>query len=64
MGLLNFISSKHSSVNRNYMSRVCDEEMPKHKASSLAKKWDLEYWDGDRRTGMVVTNLLRGTGQN
>ena len=60
MGLLNFISSKHSSVNRNYMSRVCDEEMPKHKASSLAKKWDLEYWDGDRRTGYGGYKFVEG----
>ena len=31
------------------MERVNDKKYPKHIASELAKKWDFDYWDGDRR---------------
>jgi protein-L-isoaspartate(D-aspartate) O-methyltransferase len=33
------------------MARVTDLEFPKHRASSLAKLWGRDYWDGDRRSG-------------
>ena len=46
---IDFMSSLHKSTERDYLSRVNDKEYPKHKAASLAKKWDYEYWDGDRR---------------
>jgi protein-L-isoaspartate(D-aspartate) O-methyltransferase len=26
-------------------------QFPKAEAAKLAKKWDVEYWDGDRKTG-------------
>ena len=46
---LNLVSAKHNSVSRNYLARVNDLEFPKHRAAELAKKWDFDYWDGDRR---------------
>lgn len=47
----NLLGQKHSGVRRDYRARVNDAEIPKHRASTLAKLWDWEYWDGDRRTG-------------
>lgn len=46
---LDFMQSKHSSVKRDYLARVNDSVYPKHRAAELAKKWDYDYWDGDRR---------------
>ena len=49
MAYIDFLSSVHKSTTRNYLARVNEPEYPKAKAATLAKKWDLEYWDGDRR---------------
>ena len=46
---IDFMNSLHSSTKRNYLARVNDLDYPKHKAASLAKKFDFDYWDGDRR---------------
>ena len=43
------MSTLHKSTKRDYLARVNDKEYPKWKAAELAKKWDFEYWDGDRR---------------
>ena len=43
------MSSLHKSINRNYLNRVNDQQFPKAKAATLAKKHDFDYWDGDRR---------------
>ena len=43
------MSTIHKSTNRNYLNRVNDKEFPKAKAAVLAKKYDFDYWDGDRR---------------
>ncbi len=49
MKMLDFMSPLHKSTKRDYLKRVNDPEFPKHKAASLAKKFDYDYWDGDRR---------------
>ncbi len=49
MNEIDFMSSLHKSTKRNYLDRVNDAEFPKAKASKLAKKFDFDYWDGDRR---------------
>lgn len=49
MPYLDFLSSIHSSTDRDYLSRVNDPEYPKPRAAELAKKWGYDYWDGDRR---------------
>ena len=49
MQYIDFMSSLHKSTKRDYLKRVNDPDFPKHKASSLAKKFDFDYWDGDRR---------------
>ena len=44
-----FMSSIHKSTKRDYLARVNDADYPKSKAAKLAKKFDYDYWDGDRR---------------
>jgi protein-L-isoaspartate(D-aspartate) O-methyltransferase len=51
MAYVDFLSPLHKSTARDYLARVNDPEYPKARAAELAKKWDYEYWDGDRRTG-------------
>jgi len=46
---IDFMSSLHKGTKRDYLSRVNDKEYPKHLAATLAKKWDFDYWDGDRK---------------
>jgi protein-L-isoaspartate(D-aspartate) O-methyltransferase len=43
------MSVLHKATKRDYLARVNDPDFPKPKAAELAKKWDLDYWDGDRR---------------
>lgn len=49
MAYLDFLSVLHKATERDYLTRVNDPDFPKPKAAELAKKWDYDYWDGDRR---------------
>lgn len=49
MAYIDFLSAVHKSTKRDYLARVNDPEFPKAKAAELAKKFDFDYWDGDRR---------------
>jgi len=49
MPYFDFLSALHKSTKRDYLARVNDPEFPKARAAELAKKWDYDYWDGDRR---------------
>ena len=49
MAEVDFMSVLHKSTKRDYLARVNDCEYPKAKAAKLAKKFDYDYWDGDRR---------------
>ncbi len=49
MAYVDFLSTVHKSTKRDYVARVT--EFPKAEAAKLAKKWDVDYWDGDRKTG-------------
>ena len=49
MNQIDFMSVIHKSTKRDYLSRVNDKEFPKAKAAKLAKRFDYDYWDGDRR---------------
>jgi SAM-dependent methyltransferase len=49
MAYIDFLSSVHKQTKRDYLGRV--NEFPKAEAAKLAKKFDVEYWDGDRKTG-------------
>ena len=49
MAEIDFMSVLHKSTQRDYLARVNDPDFPKAKAAELAKKFDFDYWDGDRR---------------
>ena len=49
MSAVNFVSLIHKSTKRDYLARVT--EFPKAEAARLAMKWDVDYWDGNRKTG-------------
>ena len=49
MKYVDFMGSLHKSTSRDYLARVNDKAFPKAKAAVLAKKFDFDYWDGDRR---------------
>ena len=49
MSEIDFMSAAHNNTKRDYLKRVNDLEYPKHVAAELAKKFDYDYWDGDRR---------------
>jgi len=51
MSYIDFLSVVHKSTKRDYLARVNDTEFPKHKAADLAKQWEFDYWDGDRKYG-------------
>ena len=49
MAEVDFMSVLHKSTQRDYLARVNDPHFPKAKAAELAKQFDFDYWDGDRR---------------
>jgi len=48
MAYIDFISKLHKKTNRNYLERMTAE---KPKICEIAKKYDYDYWDGDRKYG-------------
>ena len=60
MAYIDFLSVVHKSTNRDYLARVNDTEFPKHKAADLAKKWEFDYWDGDRRINYGGYKYMEG----
>lgn len=46
---IDFMGLVHKQQHRDYLARVNDPDFPKAKAADLAKKFDFDYWDGDRR---------------
>jgi len=49
MAEIDFMSVLHKGTHRDYLARVNDPDFPKAKAAELAKQFDFDYWDGDRR---------------
>ncbi len=60
MANIDFMSVVHKSTQRDYLARVNDKEFPKAKAAALAKKWDFDYWDGDRRINYGGYRYMEG----
>ena len=60
MSYIDFLSVVHKSTTRDYLARVNDSEFPKNKAADLAKKWDFDYWDGDRRINYGGYKYMEG----
>ena len=49
MGVLkNFVSSLHKQTKRDYIKRMVNDKV---NCSKIAKKYEKEYWDGDRKFG-------------
>ena len=46
--LRNFINPLHKKTKRNYIERMINEKI---ECSKVAKKYEQEYWDGDRKYG-------------
>jgi SAM-dependent methyltransferase len=46
--LLNIITPLHRVTRRNYLDRMIDNKV---EAMGVAKRYDLDYWDGERRYG-------------
>ena len=57
---IDFMSILHKSTTRDYLGRVNDLSFPKAKAAKLAKKYDFDYWDGDRRINYGGYKYLKG----
>jgi protein-L-isoaspartate(D-aspartate) O-methyltransferase len=60
MAYIDFMSVVHKSTKRDYLARVNDPEYPKARAAELAKKWDFDYWDGDRRINYGGYRYMEG----
>lgn len=57
---IDFMSELHRCTERDYLSRVNDQEYPKARAAVLAKQYDFDYWDGDRRICYGGYNYIKG----
>ena len=57
---VDFMSSNHKQQKRDYLSRVNDPIFPKAKAAELAKKFEFDYWDGDRRINYGGYKYIEG----
>jgi SAM-dependent methyltransferase len=49
MAHVDFLTPLHKATKRDYLGRV--NESPKAECAKVAKKFDAEYWDGDRKYG-------------
>jgi SAM-dependent methyltransferase len=49
MAYVDFLTPLHKRTQRDYLGRV--NEFPKAEAAKVAKKFDYDYWDGDRKFG-------------
>ncbi|PIQ25952.1 SAM-dependent methyltransferase [bacterium (Candidatus Blackallbacteria) CG17_big_fil_post_rev_8_21_14_2_50_48_46] len=49
MAYLDFLSTLHKRTQRDYIGRV--NEFPKAEATRVARRFDFDYWDGDRKYG-------------
>jgi ubiquinone/menaquinone biosynthesis C-methylase UbiE len=46
--LLNIVNQLHRRTARDYIGRMCDDKVH---CSEIARRFDQDYWDGDRRYG-------------
>jgi protein-L-isoaspartate(D-aspartate) O-methyltransferase len=49
MAYIDFLSVIHKATKRDYLARV--NEFPKAEAIKIARRYDFDYWDGDRKVG-------------
>lgn len=49
MAYIDFVTRLHTSSKRNYVERVTQHD--KAACAEVAKRWDRDYWDGERQYG-------------
>jgi thiamine kinase-like enzyme len=54
---LNIVSSLHKGTAREYLPRMCDDKV---ECMKIAKRFDRDFWDGDRRHGYGGYNYIPG----
>ena len=57
---VDFMTTLHKRKKRDYLARVNDVNFPKPKAAELAKQYDFDYWDGDRRINYGGYRYMEG----
>ena len=57
MKKLNFINKLHQSTKRNYLERMIDDKIF---CMKIAKKYEYDYWDGNRRFGYGGYKFIPG----
>jgi cyclopropane fatty-acyl-phospholipid synthase-like methyltransferase len=55
--LLNIVTTLHESTKRDYLARMVDDKVS---CMRVAKQYDKDYWDGDRRYGYGGYNYIPG----
>ena len=53
--LVNIVTSLHESSKREYLARMVDDKV---NCMKIAKQYDKDYWDGDRRYGYGGYNYM------
>ena len=60
---IDFMSVLHKSTKRDYLSRVNNPDISKAQAAQKAKKFDYDYWDGDRNICYGAITTLKDAGK-
>lgn len=55
--MLNLVTPLHQSTSRDYLARMVDDKV---EAMLVAKRYEADYWDGDRRYGYGGYQYLEG----
>lgn len=53
----NFLTLKHKMIKRNYLERMNNNKV---KCMKIAKKYDFDYWDGNRKYGYGGYRYIKG----
>jgi len=61
MAYIDFLTPLHKRTQRDYLGRV--NEFPKAEAANVAKKFDFDYWDGDRKFGFKYDGRYRSVAE-
>ena len=55
--ILNIVTSKHTKTKRNYIQRMNNKKV---KCMNIGRKYDYNYWDGDRKFGYGGYKFIQG----
>ncbi len=61
MKIVNFITNNHLKTKRSYIDRMIDNKV---EAMKIARKFDFDYWDGNRRYGYGGYRYIDGYWSN